>query len=243
MVLECPSAGQGTVFDNPNSPGSPAAGSISSAILVLFVGWALGILSSPITDAIRRRSVKRRITRAVVTELQSLQDAFASVVIRVSRRRGVLTHSLLDALRATLMSTAQPGPATKTLKTIDDLLEMDESALAADRALESPAPQTFLSLRVQGLPFLESHLHRLDFYGHETQRRLLQIHAGAQMFNQYADEAKHYHLLTFDEGTSPGHLAALNANIELCYGRAAEKGSELVSQIAALLQSPEMRAR
>src|SRR6185369_1857640 len=69
-------------------------GSIYASFLVLLVGWGLGILSSPITDAIRRRSVKQRMTRAVATELQSLQDALASVVIQVSRRRGVLTHSL-----------------------------------------------------------------------------------------------------------------------------------------------------
>ena len=230
------------MIDNPNSPVFPAPGSISNAILVLFVGWALGILSSPITDAIRRRSIKLRITRAVITELQSLQDAFANIVIQVSRRRGLLTRSLLEALRANLISTGQASDTAKTLKLIDDLLLLDETALAAERPAHASGPRTLLALRVQGLPFLESHLHRLDFFSHETQRRLLAIHAGLQVFNQHADEAMHYHMLTFNEGVSPDHLTALTHNIEASYGRAAEKASELVSQIAALLQSREMAA-
>ena len=212
-------------------------GSIYASFLVLLVGWGLGILSSPITDAIRRRSVKQRMTRAVATELQSLQDALASVVIQVSRRRGVLTHSLLDALQATLESSLRSGGSAKTLRTIEDLLRIDDAVLATKPA----GRRTFLSLRIQGLPFLESHLHRLEFYSHETQRRLLEIHAGSKEFDRLVEETARYHLLTFSEATHQDHSADLIANIEMCYARAAEKASELVSQITVLLQSPEMR--
>ena len=211
------------------------------AILVLVVGWALGILSAPVTDAIRRRSVKQRMTRAVATELQSLQDALVGVVIQVARRRGVLTHSLLDALRVTLETAVRLGGVAKSLRTIDDLLRLDDAALATAPA-QPVSVRTFLSLRVQGLPFLESHLHRLEFYSHETQRQLLEIHAGAREFDRQVEEANRYHLLTFNGGPSQTRLLELMANIETCYVRAAEKASELVSQINLLLQSPEMHA-
>lgn len=211
-------------------------------LAVLSVGWALGILSSPITDAIRRRSVKQRITRAVRTELRSLQDTFASVVVQVARRRGVLTHSLLEALMSTLMTSGHTPGTSKALKLIDDLANSDDGGLMTSAAPEHRNPRTSLSLKVQGVPFLESHLQRLDFYTHETQRRLLEIRAGWQMFNQHADEAMHYHFMSFNEGVGRDPLAALLANVETCHERAAEKASELVSQIAVLLQSPEMRA-
>jgi hypothetical protein len=210
--------------------------------VLLVLGWALGILSAPITDAIRRRSVKQRITRAVRTELLSLQDSFAGLVTQVSRRRGVLTHALLDALQTTLISSSQSSGASKTLKLIDDLLGQDEAALGGGRGSMSAEPTAFLSLRVQGVPFLESHLDRLEFYTHETQRRLLEIHAGSQVFSQQAEEALQLQMLTFDPGMAEANRAALLANIESCYGRAAEKASELVSQIAVLLRSAEMAA-
>ena len=219
-----------------------SAGPLLDAILVLVVGWALGILSAPVTDAIRRRSVKQRMTRAVATELQSLQDALVGVVIQVARRRGVLTHSLLDALRVTLETAVRLGGVAKSLRTIDDLLRLDDAALATAPASETLGVRTFLSLRVQGLPFLESHLHRLEFYSHETQRQLLEIHAGAREFDRQVEEANRYHLLTFNGGPSQTRLLELMANIETCYVRAAEKASELVSQINLLLQSPEMHA-
>lgn len=218
-------------------------GSAYVSLVLLVFGWALGILSSPITDAIRRRSVKQRITRAVRTELLSLQDSFADVVIQVSRRRGVLTHSLLDALQTTLISSSQSSDASKTLRLIDDLLRKDEAALGGGQGSMSAVPLAFLSLKVQGVPFLEAHLDRLEFYTHETQRRLLEIHAGTQVFSQHAEEALRQQMLTFDPSIGEVNRAALLANIESCYGRAAEKASELVSQIAALLHSVEMSAR
>jgi hypothetical protein len=48
-------------------------------------------------------------------------------------------------------------------------------------------------------------------------------------------------LLTFSGGSSQTRLLELTANIESCYTRAADKASELVSQISALHQTPEMR--
>jgi hypothetical protein len=231
--------GKDVLTQFPNLGGFSASGPIYLDLAVLFVGWALGILSSPITDAIRRRSVKRRITRAVGTELRSLQDTFANVVIQVSRRRGVLTHSLLEALMSTLVTSGQTTATSRAAKLIDELLNAGEAALklAPDRR----GLRTSLSLRVLGVPFLESHLHRLDFYSHETQRQLLEIRAGSQIFNQHAEEAMRYHFMTFGEGVGTDHLSALIANVEKCYERAAEKASELVSQIAVLLQNPEMR--
>lgn len=181
---------------NPNTITHSGPSPTYLTFVVLVVGWALGILSSPITDAIRRRSVKQRITRAVRTELMSLQDAFATVVIQISRRGGKLTHSLLDALQTTLISSGQTSSASRTLKRIDDLMDLTEDALATGRGSPADGSRAFLSLKVQGVPFLESHLHRLEFYSHETQRRLLEIHAGSQMFNQHVDEALHHQMLT-----------------------------------------------
>lgn len=226
---------------NPIVEATTVAGPILPDLALLFVGWALGILSSPITDAIRRRSVKRRITRAVRTELLSLQDTFAMVVVQVSRRRGVLTHSLLGALMSTLTTSGHTVATSKALRVIDDLMNPEERPSSEAGQAARRDPRTPLSLRVQGVPFLESHLHRLDFYSHETQRQLLEIRSGAQMFNQLADEAMHYHFMTFSEGLGEERLAALGANVEQCYERAGEKAGELVSQIVALLQRPEMR--
>ena len=212
-------------------------------LAMLVIGWALGILSSPITDAIRRRSVKERITRAIRTELRSLQDSFATVVIQVSRRRGDLTHSLLDALMGTLMSSGQLPGGSKSLKLIDDLIDSGANLRTLTRAREAAGDWAYLSVKVQGVPFLESHLHRLDFYSHETQRQLLEIHAGCEIFNQFADEAMRYHLMLFGEGIDQERRSALQCNIEKCYERAGEKASELVTLIAFVLRSAEMRAR
>ena len=206
--------------------------------VTLIVGWGLGLLSAPITDTMRRRSVKKRITRTVRSELIALQDSFALVVVKVARHRGVLTHSLLEALMSTLKTSGHTLGAGKAFKAIDDLLH-GEGGMLPSPPLE---PRGSLSLKIQGVPFLESHLHRMDFYSPEIQRQLLEIHAGAEIFRQYADEAVRYHFMTFEEDIGKDHHAALVANVEKCYERAAEKASEVVSQVAAILQSRELRA-
>jgi hypothetical protein len=210
---------------------------------VLLVGWALGILSSPITDAIRRRSAKRRLSRAVSTELRSLQDSLAGVVVLVAKRRHVLTRSLLEALMSTLKSSGHVPGDGRSFKMIGTLLEMDERALAASQARElDPGTRPVLWLKVLGLPFIESYLHRLDLYTHDTQRLLVEIRAGLQAFNQYADEGMHYHFLTFSADLGQQRLDALMRNVETCYEGASEQASDLVSRVAVLLQSPEMQA-
>ena len=223
----------------------PASAPISLGVLfpdatVLLLGWALGILSSPITDAIRRRSAKQRLTRAVRTELLSLQDSLASVVVQGARRHHVLTHSLLEALMTTLKSSGHEAASGKTLRTIEGLLALDERALAATE--HSTHPLDVISLKVGGAPFLESHLHRLDLYSPETQRLLVEIRAGLKVFDQHASEAMNYHFMTFASGVEKQRMDALMNNVETCYQRAAEKASDLVSRIAVLLQSSEMRA-
>jgi hypothetical protein len=52
----------------------------------------------------------------------------------------------------------------------------------------------------------------------------------------------HYHLMTFTSGLGHEHVDVLASNVETCYERAAEKASDLVSRVAELLQSSEMRA-
>jgi hypothetical protein len=226
---------------NPN--GSTASAAISPELGTLFLGWALGILSAPITDSIRRWSVKKRISRAVRTELLSLQDALAVVVIQASRRRGLLTHSLLEALMSTLKTSGHAPDTGKALKLIDDLLYSSGGAPAAAEALETGKARVVPSIKIQGVPFLEAHVHRLDFYPHEIQRQLLEIRAGIHVLNQHAEEAARYHFMTFSERSDAQVLEVLTANFEACCERAAEKASELVSHVAVLLQRRELRSR
>lgn len=221
----------------------PDPGGLTADLAVLFVGWALGILSSPITDAIRRWSIKKRITRAIRTELQTLQDALAVVVLQIARHRGELSFSLLEAILSTLRTSGHVAGTGRALKLIDDLLLTDAGTPTVAPPADAPAAQAFLSLRVPGVPFLVAHLHRMDFYPHEIQRQMLEIRAGTQAFEQLGDEAMRYHFLTFHEGADRERHAALMANVEECYARAAGKASELVSQIAALLQNRAMGPR
>src|SRR5262245_8217044 len=231
------------VINTSHSPVLPDPAGFSADLAMLVLGWALGILSSPITDAIRRWSIKKRITRAIRTELQTLQDALAVVVLQIARHRGELSYSLLEAILSTLRTSGHVAGTGRALKMIDDLLLTDAGTPSATPPAEPPPTRALLSLRVPGVPFLVAHLHRMDFYPHEIQRQMLEIRAGTQAFEQLGDEAMRYHFLTFREGTDPEYRTALMANVEECYERAAGKASELISQIAALLQSREMRPR
>jgi hypothetical protein len=144
---------------------------------------------------------------------------------------------------STLQASGQVAGQGKTLRAIEGLLELDELTLPAGSHPPGPSPGTLAlpSLRVNGVPFLDAHFHRLELYSVENQRLLVELHAGAAIYNQIASEAMNYHLMTFDAGIGKARLDALAVNIETCYERAAERASDLVSRIAVLLQTPEMR--
>ena len=217
-------------------------GLILRDVALLLLGWALGILSSPITDAIRRRVAKQRLTRALRTEMRSLQDSLAGVVINIARRRGVLTRPLLEAMSSLLKASGHVPGQGKAVRTIDGLLESELVGTAGAATPDvTPNPRAPLSVRVYGAPFLDSHFHRLDLYSLEVQRMLVEIHAELQTFNQHAADAMSYHQMTLGNAVSGDHLEALAANLESSYEHAAEKASDLVSRIAVLLREPEMR--
>src|SRR5262245_66188357 len=93
-------------------------------------------------------------------------------------------------------------------------------ARASSPPSEQKGPRTFLSLKTQGVPFLESHLQRLDFYTHDTQRQLFEIRAGSQVFNQQADEAMQDHLMPFAQRIAPERLTIPNTRPANRYVRA-----------------------
>src|SRR5262245_9435660 len=138
--------------------GLPAPDSILRDAALLIAGWGLGILSSPITDLIRRRSAKHRLTRALRTELRSLQDSLACVVIQLARRRGVLTRPLLEALMSTLRTSGHVTGQSRAVRTIDGLLEPDVLSSATGHAPDpAPDPRAPLTVSVYGVPFLDAH--------------------------------------------------------------------------------------
>jgi hypothetical protein len=207
----------------------------------LLVGWALGLLSSPIIDWIRRRSDKPRITRALRTELRHLQDTLALVVIRISERRCSLTRATLEALRSTLVASGQVAGAGMSLTAIEGYLKHDDPTLAAFQARNAAGPSKSPSLKTYGLPYLESQLQRLELYSPETQRRLLEIRAGLDLFNQLAADSMRYHFMTFEGGISPENHDAVVNNAERGFDHAGAKANDLVTRIAELLQSEEIR--
>ena len=230
------------LIDATVDPSLSRLGSIDRDFVLLLIGWVLGIASSPITDAIRRRTVKVRLSRALRTELRSLQDTLAFVVIQLARRRGVLSRSLLEALMSTLQASGQVASHGRALKAIEGLLEADELAQTGG-ALPAPPPHPLAppALRVNGGSFLDAHFHRLDLYSVGTQRLLVELHAGTAVYNQHVNEAMNYHLMTFDTGIGKARREALLTAIDTCFERAAERASDLVSRIAELLQTPEMK--
>lgn len=230
------------LIDATIDTGLSRLGAIDRDLVLLVIGWVLGIVSSPITDAIRRRMAKQRFSRALRTELRSLQDTLAFVVIQIARRRRVLSRSLLEALLSTLQASGQVPGQGRAIKAIEGQLEVDDLAQTGTTPPATfPQPLAPQVLRANGGSFLDAHFHRLDLYSVGTQRLLVELHAGTAIYNEHVSEAMNYHLMTFDTGIGKTRREALLAAIETCYERAAERASDLVSRIAELLQTPEMK--
>ena len=191
-------------------------------------GRGLGARDSLLPDHRRDPALvdQKRITRAIRTELQTLQDALAVVVLQIARHRGEMGYSLLEAILSTLRTSGQVAGSGRALKLIDDLLLTDTGTPATTPPAEAPPGRSLLSLRVPGYRSWSRTFTAWTSTRTKSSGRCSEIRAGTQAFEQLGDGRCATTSSPSRDGVDPGYHAALMANVEECYQRAAGKASE-----------------
>src|SRR2546428_7651163 len=99
-------------------------------IVLIIVGWLLGLLGPAIVDSIRKRREAREAKTAIWTELQELQFRLVSTVSQLEMRYGNANKEFLAWLKSVLEKYRGINSTEVMLKTIESSESLTEEELA-----------------------------------------------------------------------------------------------------------------
>lgn len=205
-------------------------------IALVVVGWLLGLLTSPITDAIGRVRERRDLARALRVELTELRLRLAGYAWYVWSKQGDLTMERVEWCARTLEASPGDETATGMAQNIRGILSNGEQQLnlmnAHNRA--SSNNQSTMSSRKVEAPFLSAHLHRLIVLKPKTQQQLLGIDSQLRILNELVDEHSLFFQLTFNGDLRDENREVVMSNLRRTAGRIADRAMYIGKAIEAI---------
>lgn len=110
--------------------GGGEASTVWNSILLVFLGWLLGLLGPVIVDAIRRRYRNTEIRKAILSELSEARFRLAGVVYVLESRFGTYNRQLLEWLLPLLEDYRGPNANKQIAELMRKQLALNDAELA-----------------------------------------------------------------------------------------------------------------
>jgi hypothetical protein len=144
-------------------------------LIVLLVGWLLGLLGPAIVDGIRRKRENKLGRRAIISELRDTSRILAVAVHAVKSREGSIDRAHLEWLKA-FLETGQPTPANLDwLTNLGKQLEWTDEEIAQRFLIMMTIEGKGMMLQKYPVPLLDSRVAALWSFDTSFQRSLLDI--------------------------------------------------------------------
>ncbi len=203
-------------------------------LLILLLGWALGLASPLIVDGVRRHFATRKIRAALRIELQELRYRLGTVVYLIRVRLGTFDKPTLEWIQSILTSYKGLNPAKEILAAVEKLLTLPEAQINQLAQMEKAQAGRTLSLKKYHAPFLESQLQALSSLDPNIQNRLLEIRVQLFVFNELVEEPRYYKSLTFNSGLSEENYNLAVENLLSCQETAASTAKIIADHIGEI---------
>lgn len=125
--------------DSPNT--------IWNTILLVFLGWLLGLLGPIIVDVIKTRHKNIEIRKAIIAELNETRLRLAIAVYQIESGFGSFDRNLLAWILPILEGYKGPNPSTSLAESIHKQLSFDDLQLEAFAKQNKAKPGGALGLR------------------------------------------------------------------------------------------------
>ena len=206
-------------------------------LLMLVVGWLLGLVAPLVSDRITQgRETREELVPGVRSDLIELQFKLGFLRYNLAIRFGTYNGEFLKWLKPIVDDYNQIYPDEKVFTDIDERLKMTDVQLTARaQALQNDASRTGISLRKYDIAFIESQLDKLGRLDMETYRLILVIRSRLGYLNEMVDEARAYLRLTFESISDANHEQVVN-NINDVYRVYGENALDVIELIRQALQ-------
>jgi hypothetical protein len=210
---------------------------VLDVVLLVLLGWLLGLLGPLFIDKVRIQQRNAEIRRAVLAELIEVRNRLATTIYLIETRLGTFDRELLGWILPILVSYRGANRAPHVVDTIRQLLAARDTELAAlERQLQAAAAGAF-DIRKYSVRFLHSRLGDLVGFTEKAQALLADMRARIDLYNDEVDEAHHVFERTLETGaTAENHAQAAESLIAGCakLRNQARQIIDLINQIIAL---------
>ncbi len=209
-------------------------GAVLEPILMVILGWLLGLLAPVIVDQLKKPYRRKEIVTAILAELSEFQKLVTLAAWDARRRSGQMTDSFLDFAIQSLESCANPNPKVEELEVLKNLRlsrsETEERRISEYIKHRDPnslpsSPHYFLPMSTALT--LDLTICPLPFY-----LELLQIRHQLELLNQGSDKQAQWFEKTFDGLQGQNH-SMLVRNLS----KLAEENGARAEEMAKMIDS------
>lgn len=175
----------------------------TKAILMLILGWLLGLLSPSITNYIQEKQKSKKIKKSILAEVEECQMNMANIVYLIESNYITTNHSLLDYLIPIYENYNGINDYRNTLSRLKKLRDLPEEKLeiVSQKNLYENFDKS-LSFKKYDLPYLKSKINDISLLEEDFQKNLLQLIFKLNLFNSEIEESKFHYQLTFSNEIS-----------------------------------------
>ncbi len=204
------------------------------AVLLVFLGWLLGLLGPIIVDAIKKKHRNVEIRKAILAELHEARNRLAATIFLIETRFGTFDRPLLEWLLPVLDSYRGANPSPDVIATIRQLLTANDAELAAlARRAQAPAGVA-LGVKKYSIRYLDSRLADLGGFSETAQALLVDIRARFDLYNEEVDQARYYFQLTYQPGVTPENHALAGQSVTAGYRNMRTQARQIIERIDQL---------
>jgi hypothetical protein len=205
------------------------------AVVGIFLGWVLGLLSPLIVDAIRKHCRQREVQQGIFTELRHLRLRMALAAYAVESHLGTIDRALLKWMISTLENYRGETEPDRLLVHMRKCVALGDDQLLAVLANKKAQPGSGLDMAKYRVPYLDSRMGQLEIFDEQTRAAMLDVRAQLDFFNEEIDEARLYHKMTFEFSASDTNYPIVRQNVENCYRNLGRRAKQIADRIGTIL--------
>jgi len=203
-------------------------------VLYLLLGWLLGLMSPLITERIRNVLLRRRVGKAFKTELTTLRYRLMCAVQQMAEQNGRYNRSVLQWCRDTLEECGTGEIADRLRSHWDDVLKLSDKQIEQLGQVGVPGEDTSKNLSPLRLPFLDSHLDKIEIFSLDTRQALLDIRSQLEFLNDHIGQTRMFLEMTFTVGLEDSNRSKIIQNVNGLSEHIEKRARAIADMVGAL---------
>ncbi len=202
-------------------------------LLLLILGWLLGMLGPVVTEAIKRRRENSLVKLALAAELREVSYKLALTNYSINIHFGSVDRAYLQWLQRAIANYHGPSFVESTQISIDMQLGLPDTELSELVRKQIAESGKNIVVPKISVPLLDARVSSLWYLDNRVQILLLDIRSSINLLNELVDQARYYSGLTFGKLEGENDKLVVD-NINGCHRQCAERAKRIVDKIEEL---------